>query len=40
LVKYCGLSLTEAMDLPISVRKWWIEREKKQREADKPKSRA
>jgi hypothetical protein len=28
-VRHCGINYTEAWDMPVSVRRWWIERWRK-----------
>lgn len=35
LVRYCKISLSEAWDMPVVARKWWMERWKKENEAIK-----
>jgi hypothetical protein len=32
--RHCGIGWTEAWDLPITIRRWLIEREKKERTAE------
>lgn len=32
LVEHCGIRYTEAWEMPIEIRKWWIERKSKENE--------
>ena len=33
MVEYCKVSLTEAYNIPVQMRKWWLERLKKEAKA-------